>query len=166
NPEGEIGLCSLASLVVGRIAEEEYEEIAYYTALMIDNVMEIMEYPFKSLEVTAKARRSIGVGITNLAHDMAMHKLSYASREGKNYIHFIAERHSYYLHKASLRLAKEEGNAPWIDKTKYPGGWLPIDTYNKNVDSVHDAELRYDWEALRQAIIEQGGIRHSVLEAM
>ncbi|NLD09256.1 MAG: ribonucleoside-diphosphate reductase subunit alpha [Xanthomonadaceae bacterium] len=166
NPEGEIGLCSLASLVVGRIAEEEYEEIAYYTALMIDNVMEIMEYPFKSLEVTAKARRSIGVGITNLAHDMAMHKLSYASREGKNYIHFIAERHSYYLHKASLRLAKEKGNAPWIDKTKYPEGWLPIDTYNKNVDSVHDAELRYDWEALRQAIIEQGGIRHSVLEAM
>lgn len=166
NPEGEIGLCSLGSLVVGRIPEEEYEDIAYYTALMIDNVIDIMEYPFKSLEVTAKARRSIGVGITNLAHEMALKKLSYASKEGKNYIHYLAERHSYYLHKASLRLAKEKGNAPWIDRTKYPEGWLPIDTYNKNVDSIHSAPLQYDWETLRADIIAQGGIRHSVLEAM
>ncbi len=165
-PEGEIGLCSLASLVVGRIEEEEYEEIAYYAALMIDNVIEIMEYPFASLETTAKARRSIGVGITNLAHEMAKQRMSYASKEGKNYIHVIAERHSYYLHKASLRLAKEKGNAEWIDKTKYPEGWLPIDTYNKNVDEVHSQELIYDWESLRKEIIEQGGIRHSVLEAM
>ena len=166
DPVGEIGLCSLASIVVGRVSEEEYEDVAYYCALMIDNVIEIMEYPFASLKTTAQARRSIGVGITNLAHEMALQKLSYASAEGKNYIHFIAERHSYFLHKASLKLAKEKGNAAWIDRTKYPEGWLPIDTYNKNVDTVHTQALMYDWEALRQEIIAQGGIRHSVLEAM
>src|SRR5699024_5412582 len=157
DPVGEIGLCSLASIVVGRVSEEEYEDVAYYCALMIDNVIEIMEYPFASLKTTAQARRSIGVGITNLAHEMALQKLSYASLEGKNYIHFIAERHSYFLHKASLRLAQEKGNAGWIDRTKYPEGWLPIDTYNKNVDSVHTQALKYDWETLRQAIIAQGG---------
>ncbi len=166
NPEGEIGLCSLASIVVGRVEPEEYEDVAYYTALMIDNVIELMEYPFPSLKTTAQARRSIGVGITNLAHEMAKKKLSYASHEGKNYIHQIAERHSYWLHRASLRLAKEKGNASWIHKTKYPDGWLPIDTYCKAVDDVHSQGLLFDWEALRRDIKEQGGIRHSVLEAM
>jgi ribonucleoside-diphosphate reductase alpha chain len=72
--------------------------------------------------------------------------------------------HSFYLHKASLRLAKEKGNAEWMHKTKYPDGWLPIDTYNKNVDNVVSG-LKMDWEGLRKEIIKQGGIRNSVLEA-
>ncbi|WP_434778056.1 ribonucleoside-diphosphate reductase subunit alpha [Neisseria sp. Ec49-e6-T10] len=166
DPVGEIGLCSLASLVVGRIEEHEYEDIAYYTVLMIDNVIELMKYPFPALETTAKARRSIGVGITNLAHELAKQKLNFNSLEGKNYIHFIAERHSFWLHQASLTLAKEKGNAPWINRTKYPEGWLPIDTYCQEVDKVHTQTLRFDWESLRQEIIKQGGLRHSVLEAM
>lgn len=165
-PEGEIGLCSLASIVVGRVDNEEYEQVAYYTALIIDNVIDLMDYPFPSLKRTAQARRSIGVGITNLAHEMAKNHLSYASAEGKNYIHFLAERHSYFLHKASLRLAQEKGNCEWTHKTKYPEGWLPIDTYNRNVDTIVSMGLMYDWETLRKDIIAQGGLRHSVLEAM
>lgn len=162
---GEIALCFLSSLVAGRISEDEYEDVAYYTALMIDNVIDIMDYPFKNLEATAKARRSIGIGVTNLAHDLAKRGLSYSSLEGKNYMHRHAEMHSYYVHKASLRLAKEKGVCEWITKTKYPQGWLPIDTYNKNVDTVHTQELRYDWESLRKEIIQIGGLRNSVLEA-
>ena len=53
-----------------------------------------------------------------------------------------------------------------MNKTKYPQGWLPIDTYNKAVDSVvKNPSLKQDWETLRQEIIENGGIRNSVLEA-
>jgi ribonucleoside-diphosphate reductase alpha chain len=64
-----------------------------------------------------------------------------------------------------LQLGKELGNAPWIHKTKWPSGWLPIDTYNKNVDSVVENELQYDWEELRREIISNGGIRNSVTTA-
>lgn len=166
NSRGEIGLCSLASIVVGRVTDAEYEHVAYYTVMMIDHVMDIMEYPFPSLEYSAKARRSIGIGITNLAHDMASRHLSYASIAGKNHIHYVAERHSYYLHKASVRLAREKGNAPWMHRTKYPEGWLPIDTYCTEVDRYHTQALSFDWAQLRQEIKQQGGIRHSVLEAM
>ena len=84
---------------------------------MIDNVIELMEYPFPQLAATAKARRSIGVGITNLAYDMAVRGLRYSSISGKRYIHKLAELHSYSLHKASLRLAKERGVCDWIGKT-------------------------------------------------
>ena len=161
---GEIALCFLSSLVAGRIKTDEYEEVAYYATLMIDNTMEIMDYPFPQMEVTAKARRSIGVGITNLADHMAVNGRSYTSNSGKKFIHDHAEMHSFYLHKASLRLAKERGVAEWIGDTKYPEGWLPIDTYNKNVDSLVTG-LNFDWEGLRKEIIEVGGIRNSVLEA-
>lgn len=164
--DGEIALCFLASLVAGRISEEEYEDVAYYTVLMIDNVMDIMDYPYESLAYTAKARRSIGVGLTNLAYYLASNFATYSSESGKQLVNDLAELHSYSLHKASLRLAKERGVAEWIDRTKYPEGWLPIDTYTRAVDSVvADSSLRCDWESLRKEIIEVGGIRNSVLEA-
>lgn len=164
--DGEVALCFIASLVAGRISEEEYEDVAYYTVLMIDNVMDIMDYPYENMKYTAESRRSIGVGLTNLAHYIAKHKVAYGSPESKQLVHDLAELHSFSLHRASLRLAKERGVAPWMNKTKYPQGWLPIDTYNKAVDSVvKNPSLKQDWETLRQEIIENGGIRNSVLEA-
>ncbi|WNT48172.1 ribonucleoside-diphosphate reductase large subunit [Salmonella phage SPLA5a] len=164
--DGEVALCFLSSLVAGRVSPEEYEDVAYYTVLMIDNVMDIMDYPYENMEHTAKSRRSIGVGLTNLAHYIAKHKVAYGSAESKQLVHDLAELHSFSLHKASLRLAKERGVAPWMNKTKYPQGWLPIDTYNKAVDGVvKNPSLKQDWETLRQEIIEVGGIRNSVLEA-
>lgn len=164
--EGEIGLCSLASIVAGRVEDFEYKDVAYYALMMVDNVIEIMDYPFPSLKKSAQARRSAGIGITNLAHAIAKEGFSYSSEEGKNLIHRVAEMHSYWLHMASLRLAEERGVCDWIGRTKYPEGWLPIDTYNKNVDNVHSQELQFDWETLRKRIVSVGGLRNSVLEAV
>ena len=162
---GEIGLCNLAAIVAGNVRHKEWGKVAYYALLMADTVIEIMKYPFPQLERTAKARRSVGIGITNLAHDMAVRGLKYTSLEGKKYIHQLYELHSYSLHRASLQLAKEYGVAEWIGKTKYPSGWLPIDTANKFIDTIVNEPLHQDWETLRKEIVEFGGIRNSVLEA-
>lgn len=161
---GEIGLCNLASIVAGRVTPEMYEPVAYRTLKMVDNVISQMDYPFPHLEFTAKARRSAGVGITNLAHDLAMKGLDYTSAESKAYMHRLAEMHSYWLHKASVRLAKERGVCDWFDKTKYADGWLLIDTYTKEVDNITPQPLLLDWEGLRKDIAEHG-MRNSVLEA-
>lgn len=164
NENGETGLCFLGSLVAKDYTDEEYEELAYYVAKIIDNTIDSSEYPFPQVEYTAKNRRSIGVGITNLAHLMAKNGVKYDTEEGRNFVHKVAERHSYFMHKASTRLAKERGKCGWIHKTKYNEGWLPIDTYSKGVDKWHTQELQYDWEALRGEIKEHG-VRFSVLEA-
>ena len=166
-PSGEIGLCSLASIVIGKAGSLlEYEDSVYYALLMVDNVIDLMEYPFPSLKKTAKARRSAGIGITNLAHYLASSGAKYDTEEGRNLIHRITETHSFFLHKASLRLARERGVCSWIGKTKYPDGWLPIDTYCRETDKYHSESLRHNWESLRKEIIAQGGIRNSVLEAV
>lgn len=162
--QGEIGLCNLAAIVAGRVKPERYEEVAYRALKMVDNVISIMDYPFPHLKYTAQARRSAGIGITNLAHDMAEKGLRYDTAEGKAYMHRLAEMHSYWLHKASVRLAKERGKCDWFHKTKYADGWLPIDTYCKAVDGITDQPLLCDWEGLRKEIAEHG-MRNSVLEA-
>ena len=161
---GEIGLCNLGAIVAGRVTPETYPETAYRALKMVDNVISIMDYPFPNLKFTAQARRSAGIGITNLAFDMANKDLKYDSAEGKAYMHRLAEMHSFWLHKASVRLAKERGKCDWFHKTKYADGWLPIDSYCKHVDNITAQPLLCDWEGLRKEIAEHG-MRNSVLEA-
>ena len=152
---GEVGLCSLGAIVVSNIEDDaDYEETAYYTAKVIDNTLENAAYPFPHIEYTAKARRSIGVGMTDVAHLIAREGLKYDTEEGRNFIHRLAERHAFFMLKASVRLAKERGRCDWFHKTKYANDipWLPIDTYSKEVDKYHTEKLHYDWEGLREDI--------------
>jgi len=161
---GEIALCSLGGIVVGNIKDdEEYEDAAYYALLMIDKCIHRTHYELPHLGVTAKSRLNAGVGIIGLAHHMAKRGFRYSSDDGKEEIHRVAEKHMYFLIKSSLKLGKELGNASWIGKTKWPEGWLPIDTYNKNVDKAAPNNLEYDWEELRRDIMTNGGIRNSVV---
>ena len=164
---GEIGLCSLAGIVVSNIdSDEQYADAAYYALKMIDVCIHKSTYIFKNLEDTAKSRLSAGVGVAGLAHLMAKKNLKYSSQDGKDFIHELFETHMWHLCNASLRLGKELGNAPWINKTYWPDGWLPIDTYEKKVDTLVTIENKRDWESLRKLIIDNGGIRNSVLSAM
>jgi ribonucleoside-diphosphate reductase alpha chain len=107
-----------------------------------------------------------GVGILGLAHHMARKGLKYNTPEGLAEIDRVMERHAYFVIKASLKLGQERGNAPWMHRTKWPEGWLPIDTYKKTVDELVPFKLRYPWEELRAAIIANGGIRNSSLMAL
>ena len=132
---------------------------------MADKCIHMAHYELPHVGYTAKHRLSIGVGIIGLAHHLAAKGLKYDTLEGRNEIHRVAERHMYFLIKASLQLGKELGNAPWMHKTKWPQGWLPIDTYKKAIDETVTIGLQYDWESLRAKIIENGGIRHSTVAA-
>ena len=163
---GEIGLCNLGAIVVSLIeTDEEYEEAAYLALKMADRTIDLGEYEFPHLEYTAKMRRNAAIGMVGVAEYFAKRGIKYDSQYGLEVSHWLAERHAYYLVKASLRLGKELGNAPWMDRTKWPQGWLYIDTYKKNVDKIVPNNLRYDWETLRQEIIANKGIRNSSLVA-
>src|SRR5205085_2663653 len=146
---GEIGLCSLAGIIVSNIeSDEQYAEVAYYALKMIDVCVHKSDYVFKNLEDTAKARLSAGVGVLGLAHLMAKKGMKFSCQEGRDFIHEQFESHMWHLCNASLRLGKELGNAPWMHKTKWPEGWLPVDTYEKRVDELVTVENKRDWENL------------------
>ena len=162
----EVSLCSLAGAVVSHIdSDEEYESVCYYGLKMIDKCIHMSDYPLPHVGYTTKSRLNAGFGVLGLAHMLAKKGLKYDTQEGLNEIHRIFERHAYFVIKASLRLGKELGNAPWIKKTKWAEGWLPIDTYKKTVDELVEPIYQYDWESLRKEIIANGGIRNSSLIA-
>lgn len=163
---GEVAMCALAGIVVGNIKDDtEYADVAYHALLMIDVAIRETEYPLPQIAFTAKKRMSAAVGIVGLAHYMAKNKQSYTTTKGKAFMHELAETHYWHLLNASLRLGKEFGNAEWIDRTKWPEGWLPVDTYYRTVDEVTPPDYKRDWESLRQAVIANKGIRNSVLVA-
>lgn len=159
--DGTIALCFLSAIDVMRTEEEEMEEIYYLTLSSIDDTITNMSYPFPQVKASANAWRTAGVGITNLAQKIASEGKSYNDTQ---YIHDIAEAHYYYLLKASIRLAKERGKFPMFKETKWAKGWLPIDTYNKNVDTVAKTSGKFDWESLRKDVLTYG-VRFATLAA-
>jgi len=166
NPErvGEVAMCSLGAINAANIKDQkQYEDAAYYALLMVDKCIHKADYPLPHVGVTAKSRLNAGIGLMGMAHYLAKNKVNYSSQEGKELINKLGEQHAYSVIKASLRLSKELGVAPWMNRTKWPEGWLPIDTYNRNVDNVASSDLTFDWESLRQDIIDNGGIRNSSL---
>lgn len=163
---GEVALCNLAGInVAAKMTDDEYFEAAYFALKMIDETIHLGYYQLPHIGFTAKQRLNAGVGIIGFATYLAELNLKYDSKEGRQAAHAVGERHMYFLIKASLKLAKEKGVAPWMHKTKWPQGWLPIDTYKKAVDELADPIYNYDWESLRKEIIDNGGIRNSVLVA-
>lgn len=159
---GEVSLCSLGGIVECNIkSDEEYASATYYTLKMIDYCIHNSDYPLPHVGFTAKQRLNAGIGILGVAVTMAREGLKYDTPEGVAKLHEIAERHAYFCIGASLRLGQELGNAPWMHKTKWPQGWLPIDTYKRTVDQITPPVYRYDWEALRAEIIANQGIRNS-----
>ena len=168
NPEseGEIATCNLMGINVATINLDDtlYEKACYYSLLMIMLKIKHGSYPFPSMKNTSINRMNAGVSIISLAHLMAKQGLKYSSLFGKKLIHRVAETHSYFLHKSALRIGKEYGNARWIDRTRYPDGWFPVDSRNIHVESISYQPLKRDWESLRKEIIDNKGIAFSVLE--
>ena len=162
---GEIALCILSAVNVGKIRnDEELEELCDLSVRGLEELIDYQRYPVKAAELATKARRSLGVGFIGLAHYLAKLGYKYESQEAWDAVHGLAESFQYYLLKASNQVAKEKGHCENFGRTKYADGILPIDTYKKDVDEICSQPLAHDWESLRASINEYG-LRHSTLSA-
>jgi ribonucleoside-diphosphate reductase alpha chain len=162
---GEIALCILSAINVGKVkSDEELEDLCDLSVRGLEELIDYQEYPVKAAERATKARRSLGVGFIGLAHYLAKLGYAYDSQEAWDAVHGLSESFQYYLLKSSNQLAKEKGWCHDFGRTKYADGILPIDTYKNDVDEVCSQELVHDWESLR-ASINTYGLRHSTLSA-
>ena len=162
---GEIALCILSAINVGKVkSDEELENLCDLAVRGLEELIDYQKYPVKAAEIATRARRSLGVGFIGLAHYLAKLGFKYGDQEAWDAVHGLAESFQYYLLKASNQLAKEKGHCEYFGRTKYADGILPIDTYKKDVDEITSQELVHDWESLR-ASINEFGLRHSTLSA-
>lgn len=110
-------------------------------------------------------RRTLGIGVINYAYYLAKHGVRYSDGSANGLTHRTFEAIQYYLLKASNALAKEQGACPWFNETRYSQGILPIDNYKKDLDTLCNEPLHYDWETLRHEI-KTHGLRNSTLSAL
>ena len=162
---GEIALCILSAINVGKVSKkEELEEICDLAVRGLEELIDYQEYPVAAARRSTLSRRSLGIGYIGLAHYLAKNKVKYDSPEAWKLVHDLTEAFQYYLLKTSNQIAKEKGACDGFQQTKYADGILPIDTYKKEVDELVPNELEYDWESLRESIATHG-LRHSTLSA-
>ena len=165
DPEGEIALCILSAINVGKVkSDEEFEELCDLSVRGLEELIDYQNYPVEAAEISTKARRSLGVGFIGLAHYLAKLGFNYDSQEAWDAVHGLSESFQYFLLKSSNQIAKEKGACKYFNRTKYSQGILPIDTYKKDVDEISSVPYQHDWETLR-ANIQAHGLRHSTLSA-
>ena len=165
DPNGEIALCILSAVNVGKVSKkDELEEICDLAVRGLEELVDYQEYPVEAAELSTKNRRSLGIGYIGLAHYLAKNGEHYDDPGAWKLVHDLSESFQYYLLKSSNAIAKEKGKCGYFDRTKYADGILPIDTYKRDIDEFCGTELSHDWESLRESIITYG-LRHSTLSA-
>lgn len=134
NPCGEqplppYGACLLGSINLARLVEypfgenarmdiSQLENLVATAVRMMDNVIEVSQFPLEVQKLEALNKRRIGLGVTGLADALLMVGLRYGSDEAvektEEWMKLIA-RSSY---KASINLAKEKGAFSLFDPEK------------------------------------------------
>ncbi len=129
--------------------EQELTRITTIAVRMLDNVVDVSNYPLEAQANEARAKRRIGLGVTGLANALAMCGLRYGSEaaaaRAKQWMHTI-ERAAYL---ASTQIAAEKGAFPLFDQQAY-------------LNSGHVRDLDDD---VRKAIASHG-IRNSLLTSI
>ena len=163
--DGEIALCILSAVNVGKVkSNEDLEDLCDLAVRGLEELIDYQDYPISAAEVSTKNRRSLGVGYIGLAHYLAKNGYKYDDPAAWKTVHDLSESFQYYLLKSSNTLAKEKGACGYFDRTKYADGILPIDTYKRDIDEFCGTELNHDWSSLRDSITTHG-LRHSTLSA-
>lgn len=156
--DSEIGVCVLSAinwLEIG--SDEEMEKVCDIVVRMLDEIIDIQDYFDTAAKNFCQNKRSLGIGITNLASFLASNGVKYSDPAAVDLVDEWMEKQQYYLIKSSLNLAKEKGKCNKFNSSKYSNGWLPID---KDVELLTKRKITMDWEALREDIREFG-LRHT-----
>ena len=161
----EVGVCILAGMNLGQIAEGRIPIVAEYLVRFLEEMIDYMDYATPEVEKAATMRRTIGIGFSDVFHLLAKEKVFYNTVEGRNLLHRQVEEATYYMYKTSIDLAEEKGPCVLYRDTKYSDGLFPIDTYKRTVDELVTEPLHMDWEGLRVRLKKVGGLRHSTLAA-
>ena len=157
DPNGEIALCILSAINVGKITQlDQIDELCDLAVRGLEELIDYQNYPVKAAERSTIARRSLGIGYIGLAHYLAKNGVKYDDPAAWQLVHDLTESFQYYLLKASNQLAQERGRCAGFDDTKYADGILPIDTYKRDVDSIVPHNLKHDWDSLRTSITTHG----------
>lgn len=151
------GACNLGSLFLHNFVKDpftenahidfnELREVIYAAVKMLDNIVDVNNFPDVIYENYQKNFRTIGLGFTGLADALAMMNYKYNTQEARDYVENLVETIAYHAYCASIYLSKVRGQFPLLDRDKFvESGYL---TKHAKSDS--------SWEKVREDIKEYG----------
>lgn len=165
NEYGEIALCTLSSINWGMIQKpEDFEKPCELAIRALNGLLDYQDYPILAAGIPSLKRKSLGVGISNLAYFIAKNDMKYSDGSANDLVNEYAEVMSYYLIKASNEVAKEQGGAcDWFDETKYSEGIFPIHTYKRAVDKIMSKPNYLNWDSLIEDVKTYGMANSTVM---
>lgn len=124
------GACNLGSLMLHNFvvdpftksAEVNYakiKETVNVAVRMLDNIIDINNYPSQIFRNYQEAVRTIGLGVMGLADMLTMLNIKYGSEEGVAFVDNLMNYIVKCVYKASIELAKEKGAFPFFEKEKF-----------------------------------------------
>ncbi len=162
NPCGEqplppYGACDLGSINLARLVRDPFTDKARLdmkalaalvpvAVRMLDNVIDISNFPLEAQRQEALAKRRIGLGVTGLADALILCGLRYGSKEALTAVRKwmgAIQRHAYL---ASTALAAEKGAFPLYDKEPFLAG----ETVSALDAGIRDAIARH---GMRNALV-------------
>jgi ribonucleoside-diphosphate reductase alpha chain len=165
NPCGEqplppYGACLLGSINLARLVTDPFEasakldeaalqELVATAVRIMDNVVDVSNFPLEAQGREARAKRRIGLGVTGLADALLMLGLRYGSDEAAAQTEAWLKAIARASYLASVDLAKEKSAFPLFDADAYlaSGNMMQMD------DDVRDA-------------IRKHGIRNALLTSI
>ena len=155
---GELVVCNLASLSLGRLPLEDEEKMKEKVATVVralDNVINLNFYPIPYAELTNQRYRSIGLGISGYHHALAKRRIKWESEEHLQFMDKVFETINRAAILASSNLAKEKGNYQFFEGSDWQTGAY-FD--KRGYDSA-------EWQDVRKTVASQG-MRNAYLLAV
>ncbi|MDD2478790.1 MAG: adenosylcobalamin-dependent ribonucleoside-diphosphate reductase [Victivallaceae bacterium] len=138
NPCGEqplppFGACLLGSINLTKFIENPFEEnakinlkrlreVITIAVRMLDNVIDISNYPLEEQRQEAYSKRRMGLGITGLADALIFMRVKYGSPESVRLSGEIMREVTHAAYRASIEIAAEKGEFKLLDREKYCDG--------------------------------------------
>lgn len=163
----EVAVCNLASISLpmfvedGRFNHEFLFDVTKRITRNLNKVIDRNYYPVKEAENSNMRHRPVGLGVQGLADTFIMLRMPFTSPAAKALNQEIFETIYFAAVTASKELAIEEGAY-----SSFKGSPISEGQFQFNLWGLNDSDLsgRWDWESLRNEVMEHG-VRNSLLLA-
>ena len=163
----EYAVCTLASVALPNFVDEEnktfnHEKLIEVMEVLVNNlnrVIDVNYYPVPETRISNEKHRPIGIGVQGLIDVYYKMGFPFDSEQAKQLNKEIFETMYYGAMLASYKQALEHGHYSSFKGSPLSKGKFQFDLWEVKPSN------RYDWEDLRQKIIENG-VRNSLCLAL
>ncbi|SDL67116.1 ribonucleoside-diphosphate reductase alpha chain [Catalinimonas alkaloidigena] len=166
----EVAVCNLASIALPKFIVDrpdgskyfDYQQlydVTYQVTKNLNRIIDVNYYPVEEARRSNMRHRPIGIGVQGLADAFILLKMPFESDEAKGLNKDIFETIYFASMTASKDLAKKDGAYE-----TFPGSPLSKGEFQFDMWGVSPESGRWDWDSLREEVMEHGA-RNSLLLA-